>query len=161
MSARAQSTIGRYAIIAAALSLLATRITRADDAVGFARVAAVQATHQSLGGALAALPRALPRTLGHASSRRPLSLDVPNHVMFGAREPLPSTDDGDVARFRAAFAIRWQKEEPQIFRTARAFRHQGLPLVHLWQSDSGEHMLSIGLNQHGVPGIWLTQKVPD
>jgi hypothetical protein len=69
-------------------------------------------------------------------------------------------DAGDATRFGVAFPIKWQKE-PQIVTAARKFRRQGLPLVHLWQSDSGEHVLAIGLNPHGVPGIWFTQKVPD
>lgn len=93
--------------------------------------------------------------------RHPLSLDVPRTVMLKSPDVATSTSVDQERRFSASFPIHWQREEPQIFRTARAFKRQGLPLVHLWQSDSGEHMLSLGLNSKGVPGIWLTQKVPD
>jgi len=58
----------------------------------------------------------------------------------------------------AHFAVRWQSN-PQIVRVARQFRRNGLPIVRLWQS--GPNLVSIGLNPHGVPGIWFTQKVPD
>jgi hypothetical protein len=35
---------------------------------------------------------------------------------------------------------------------------EGVPIVRLWNSRSA--LLSIGLNQKGKPGLWLTQKVP-
>jgi len=34
---------------------------------------------------------------------------------------------------------------------------EGVPIVKLWNSKSA--LLSIGLNQKGKPGLWLTQKV--
>lgn len=40
---------------------------------------------------------------------------------------------------------------------ARRIHREGLPIAHLWQSKSA--LLSIGLNNRGKPGIWLTQKV--
>lgn len=55
-------------------------------------------------------------------------------------------------------SIHWQSQ-PEIVRVARQFRHNGLPIVRLWQS--GANLLAIGLNPHGVPGIYFTQKVPD
>jgi hypothetical protein len=82
-------------------------------------------------------------------------------MMLKSPEVATSASAEQERRFSAFFPIRWQREETQIFRTARAFKRQGLPLVHLGQSDSGEHMLSLGLNSKSVPGIWQTQKVPD
>jgi hypothetical protein len=40
---------------------------------------------------------------------------------------------------------------------ARRLHREGLPLARLWQSKSA--VLSIGLNNRGKPGLWLTQKV--
>lgn len=142
------------------LSLAVTRIAAADVAAGLTRAAEAA---QPLARAVRAVAPAPSRPWSRQPSlRRPLSLDVSQPRVFGLPQ-LPSAGSlaAEETRFAAAFPIRWQKDEPQVFRTARAFRHQGLPLVHLWKSDSGEHMLSIGLNSHGVPGIWLTQKVPD
>jgi hypothetical protein len=39
----------------------------------------------------------------------------------------------------------------------RRIHREGLPIARLWDSKSA--LLSIGLNQRGKPGIWLTQKV--
>jgi hypothetical protein len=39
----------------------------------------------------------------------------------------------------------------------RRIHREGLPVARLWDSKSA--LLSIGLNQRGKPGIWLTQKV--
>jgi hypothetical protein len=97
------------------------------------------------------------------SVKHPLALQVPPRAQFALPDSqrVETAAAGTEQRFIASFPIRWQRDEPQIFRTARLFRRQGLPLLHLWQSESGDHLLSIGLNSHGVPGIWLTQKVPD
>jgi hypothetical protein len=40
---------------------------------------------------------------------------------------------------------------------ARRLHREGLPVVRLWQFKSA--VFSIGLNQKGKPGLWLTQKV--
>jgi hypothetical protein len=94
------------------------------------------------------------------SPPRRLSLDQPRLAAFALHESDVHFSEDARVQFGVSFPIKWQKE-PQIVTTARKFRRQGLPLVHLWQSDSGEHVLAIGLNPHGVPGIWFTQKVPD
>ena len=108
---------------------------------------------------LSALAWSAPRAL--LEQKHQVSLDRPRHGMLAPREEDSHNSYGsEEGRFAVSFPVRWQKE-PGIIRTARNYRRQGLPLVHLWQSDSGEHLLAIGLNGHGVPGIYLTQKVPD
>jgi hypothetical protein len=49
----------------------------------------------------------------------------------------------------------WVNNTPEWLRSARHFRRRGLPLVHLWASS--HFLLALGLNEHGVPGIYLTQ----
>jgi hypothetical protein len=70
-------------------------------------------------------------------------------------EPLASARDSE------HFAIHWQSHpdgvDPEVVRLARNYRRDGLPVVHLWQS--GRSLLHIGLNPHGVPGIYFTQKM--
>jgi hypothetical protein len=106
-------------------------------------------------------------TAAPQSLQKRLPLDQPRHTL-DLRAPDPrsiASMEGAGGDYRASFPIRWQKYSelvnPQVEHLARNFRRQGLPLVHLWQSASGEHLLAVGLNSHGVPGIWLTQKVPD
>jgi hypothetical protein len=40
---------------------------------------------------------------------------------------------------------------------ARRVHREGLPVARLWESKSA--LVSIGLNQRGKPGLWLTQKI--
>jgi hypothetical protein len=157
------SMLGRFAVFAAALSVLsiaASRIAAADVATNLTRAAEAV---QPIVRVTRAMTSSAVRSPRITSMKRPLALEVPRGTEFGIPESqrLESAALGAEHRFTASFPIRWQREEPQIFRTARLYRRQGLPLLHLWQSESGEHLLSIGLNSHGVPGIWLTQKVPD
>lgn len=49
-------------------------------------------------------------------------------------------------------------EESTAQQWARRFHREGLPLAKLWQSHSA--LVSLGLNQRGKPGLWLTQKIP-
>jgi hypothetical protein len=143
--------------LAAALLLAAMALPASADSFGEAvraEAAPIHSTHLSVSAALSASPRLL------ATLRRQ-PLDQPRLAAFALRESDVHLNPADEhTQFGVSFPIKWQKE-PQIVTTARKFRRQGLPLVHLWQSDSGEHVLAIGLNPHGVPGIWFTQKVPD
>lgn len=75
--------------------------------------------------------------------------------------PFTSRDEGGALERRTAsapFAIHWQTT-PELVRQVRELRRRGLPIVHLWQSTRA--MVAIGLNKHGVPGIYITQRVPD
>jgi hypothetical protein len=45
--------------------------------------------------------------------------------------------------------------KPEIL--VRRIHQEGLPIARLWESKSA--LLSIGLNQRGKPGLWLTQKI--
>ncbi len=40
---------------------------------------------------------------------------------------------------------------------AHRIHREGLPVARLWETKSA--LLSIGLNQRGKPGLWLTQKI--
>jgi hypothetical protein len=41
---------------------------------------------------------------------------------------------------------------------AHRFQREGLPVARLFENHSA--LVSLGLNQHGKPGIWLIQKLP-
>jgi hypothetical protein len=80
------------------------------------------------------------------------------HALDSHEAASPASPDG-----RAAFPIRWQNNiehvDPRVLSLAKNFRRNGLPIVHLWQS--GRNLLAVGLNPHGVPGIYFTQKIPE
>jgi hypothetical protein len=58
----------------------------------------------------------------------------------------------------AVFDVHWNNS-PEWIRNARAFRRRGLPIVQLWESSQA--LVAIGVNRHGVPGIYFTQKLPN
>jgi hypothetical protein len=51
----------------------------------------------------------------------------------------------------------WLNNAPEWLRNAPHSRRRGLPLVHLW--NSSRFLLALGFNEHGVPGIYLTQSL--
>jgi hypothetical protein len=157
MSRNTKLKTGKLAVAAGMLALGAAPLVNADP-VGDIPPHFVASGPRALH--LSALAWTAPRT--PAQPKRQVSLDQPRHGMLGLHDPDvgAAASGSEEERFGVSFPVRWQKE-PEIIRKARSFRRQGLPLVHLWQSDSGEHLLAIGLNAHGVPGIYLTQKVPD
>jgi hypothetical protein len=99
-------------------------------------------------------PRVLPLTATHAQRPR-LSAEPALRTQSAGEIRIASESAASAA---GPISIHWQSK-PEIVRAARQFRHNGLPIVRLWQS--GPNLLAIGLNPHGVPGIYFTQKVPD
>jgi hypothetical protein len=91
-----------------------------------------------------------------APHRQQLTFEAPRQEIIG-RESAPQFASSDTES-AIAFPIAWQKRI-ELERVVRNFRHNGLPLVHLW--GEGRNLLAIGLSPHGVPGIYFTQKVPD
>lgn len=57
-----------------------------------------------------------------------------------------------------ALEVHWQSG-PEWVRTARSYRRGAIPLVRLW--DSSTATVALGVSHHGVPGIYLTQKIRD
>jgi hypothetical protein len=92
--------------------------------------------------------------------------DEPRHALTGPQDwsvrtaTIGADEEG---RSRVAFAIHWHDNptivSPKVASLARNFRHNGLPIVHLWQS--GRNLLAIGLNPRGKPGIYFTQQLSD
>ncbi len=92
---------------------------------------------------------------------KPVSLDTPRENTVSLHEAQPRVPSAEVAiagmhnpqglHFEDASAT----VSPTLIRLARNYHHDGLPVVKLWQAD--RNMVSIGLNPHGVPGIFFTQ----
>jgi hypothetical protein len=80
----------------------------------------------------------------------------PSHYLDASKEDLGESD-----RYRLS-ALRTGQLNFQMMGKAEVLAHrihrEGLPVARLWESKSA--LLSLGLNQRGKPGLWLTQKIP-
>lgn len=92
-----------------------------------------------------------------------LSLDAPRPNAVNLHETAPQprfpTAEAAVAATHNPQGLHWEDASapvnPHLITLARNYHHDGLPVVKLWQAD--RNMVSIGLNPHGVPGIFFTQ----
>ena len=77
----------------------------------------------------------------------------------GAR--VAAADDHGVAAKPTdeVFPIRWRESreivDPDVISLIRNFRRDGLPILPLWQTEQSR--VAIGVNPHGMPGIYFTQ----
>jgi hypothetical protein len=97
-----------------------------------------------------------------------LDLQVPpDFVASPNPTPLPSLrrsllGSSTVDRLREALpALGADKATPPSMskpeELVRRFHREGLPVARLWESHNA--LVSLGLNSHGKPGIWLVQKI--
>lgn len=96
------------------------------------------------------------------AARPQLSLDAPrpNTLNLHEAQPrLPAAVDLVETAAHNPHGLHWEDASapvnPHLITLARNYHHDGLPVVKLWQAD--RNMVSIGLNPHGVPGIFFTQ----
>jgi hypothetical protein len=75
--------------------------------------------------------------------------------------PGAAPHEGNVADYPSHPGFDMGEQHLPMMSQPQAWLHrvhrEGLPIVRLWNSKSA--LLSIGLNQKGKPGLWLTQKV--
>ena len=101
-------------------------------------------------------PPPLP-AIGHGRESSPAGESFPSSIHHldhlnldldeGYRLPHAALDAGELG-FRTISPVE---------AIASRIRRQGLPIARLWQSKSA--LLSIGLNQKGKLGLWLTKKL--
>ncbi len=81
----------------------------------------------------------------------------------GGRGTSSASDSGLEARF----GVRWQsipgpawvqRVPSWVIEDAKTYHRRGLPILHLWESSS--YLVALGLSNHGVPGIYFSQKSP-
>jgi hypothetical protein len=90
-----------------------------------------------------------------------VSLDAPrqNAVSLHEAQPRLPSAEAAVAGAHGLQGLHFEDASatvnPNLIRMARNYHHDGLPVVKLWQAD--RNMVSVGLNPHGVPGIFFTQ----
>ena len=97
------------------------------------------------------------------AARPQLSLDAPRPSaldLHEARARVPAADSAEALPHSPRglhFEDASAPVSPHLITLARNYHHDGLPLVKLWHAD--RNMVSIGLNPHGVPGIFFTQSM--
>ena len=96
------------------------------------------------------------------SQAQPVHLDEPRTVLPSARERPPAVDgEASAQEKRTGLDLRWRETReiagPEIVSLIRNYRRDGLPVVQLWQS--GQNLLAIGVNPHGLPGIYFRRNV--
>ena len=95
------------------------------------------------------------------AARPQLSLDAPRPNTLNLHEAPshPLAAETSEAALHSPRGLHWEDASapvnPHLITLARNYHHDGLPVVKLWQAD--RNMVSIGLNPHGVPGIFFTQ----
>jgi hypothetical protein len=86
-----------------------------------------------------------------------MSFDSPRASALNLREE--SRVPAAAAALHNPQGLHWEDASatvsPRLVSLARNYHHDGLPVVKLWQAD--RNVVSIGLNPHGVPGIFFTQ----
>jgi hypothetical protein len=105
-----------------------------------------------------ALPSSRPTTPALAvATHRTLDLRPPelapesradSEVPFPARTLAREARDNDAPQFHF--------QGSKFKQMAEHFHREGLPVARLWETHSA--LLSLGLNSHGKPGLWLIQK---
>jgi hypothetical protein len=120
---------------------------------------------------------------GQASEARRLSTSLSNPLSLGAigdviahdtriaMDPLsrmPTRIEAEIGSpIASRFDVHWQstpgpawvQNVPDwVTSNAKYYRHRGLPLVHLWESS--HYLVALGLSNHGVPGVYFSQKLP-
>ena len=100
---------------------------------------------------------------GLAQHEHPQPLDTPRQAIVNLHEAQvrPVAEDAAEAGLHNPRGLHWQDGSapisPTLVSLARNYHREGLPVVRLWRAD--RNMVSIGLNPHGVPGIYFTQKM--
>lgn len=89
---------------------------------------------------------------GSASLRR--SLDGPHPLAQRDDRPSLPPDATAEPRASAALEVHWQSG-PTWERSVRDYRRNGVPIAQL----SAHARVAIGVSKHGVPGVYLTQKM--
>jgi hypothetical protein len=153
-----RATLGFCIVIAGTFSApLCFSGSIADTAARMATAARPGRTARPAPGALNLLPAAS----AIQSLTRMKAFDEAASERARTGSPYASVGERDGLNLRTAFPIKWESTpanvNPKIVSLARNFRHNGLPVVHLW--GSGRNLLAFGLNPHGKPGLYFTQNM--
>jgi hypothetical protein len=71
----------------------------------------------------------------------------------------PQAQEQSPSGFKAPWRPYVNTISPKLAVLARNYHRDGAPIVRLWNSE--QSVLAIGLNPHGVPGIYFTRHIAD
>jgi hypothetical protein len=54
----------------------------------------------------------------------------------------------------------WINNPPEWVKAARNYKRQGMPIVHLLQSQDKSTLVALGVSNHGKPGLYFMRKLP-
>jgi hypothetical protein len=92
-----------------------------------------------------------------------MRMDVETRHISSSRSESSASESGLEARF----GVRWQampgpawvQHVPSwLIQDAKTYHRRGLPVLHLWESSN--YLVALGLSNHGVPGVYFSQKLP-
>jgi hypothetical protein len=82
----------------------------------------------------------------------------------GADTPFVSPAALSISEVHWADSHDWIHNPPQWIRdaadNAKTYKKRGMPILHLWDSQSRQTVIAIGVNPHGNPGLYFSQKLP-
>jgi hypothetical protein len=98
-----------------------------------------------------------PSAINHRAAAALASAPFPSaiHHLDLGKTDIDMEGQNQLPALGTAGASSREMSAAEIF--ARRVHREGLPIARLWESKSA--LLSIGLNQKGKPGLWLTQKI--
>jgi len=110
-----------------------------------------------------ALNMALPGLAAQKMPSQSLHLNEPRSMAMESHDPpvAASNDRSAGEHPPGVLAIQWRESREivgaDIVGLVRNYRRDGLPIVHLYQSN--QSVLAVGLNNHGVPGIYFIRHI--
>ena len=90
------------------------------------------------------------------ASRSAEQIATENPHIVGADTPVQHS----LSEVHWADARDWIHNPPEWLREAKNYKRQGMPILHLMQSEDKNTLLAIGVSNHGKPGLYLTRKLP-
>jgi hypothetical protein len=85
----------------------------------------------------------------------------------GGSTAAPGASSESESGLEARFGVRWQtlpgpawvqRVPSWLVEDAKTYHRRGLPVLNLWQSS--RYVVALGLSNHGVPGVYISQKLP-
>ena len=101
---------------------------------------------------------------------REMRIEVDPHIANSAQAESAAatgTSSEHESGLEARFGVRWQtmpgpawvqRVPAWLVEDAKTYHRRGLPLLHLWESSN--YLVALGLSNHGVPGVYFSQKLP-
>jgi hypothetical protein len=93
---------------------------------------------------------------------REMGVNAPYDYSHGRSAELDSPVARSISQLQWADSNDWIHNPPAWMREAvndaHNYKKRGMPIVHLWASPHG--VLAIGVNSHGTPGLYFSQRLP-